>query len=158
MEVLPENGPGRRENSTGRCVGWSCRVHRISLAAAKTAKAFRRADDQAQRPSKAVRCSVSLDDEYELTPIPLRILIAWEKEEEALELPGDVALYARWITYCSCGPAEIGSYRAISGQDAAKSLLPKASALPIPEQTSSNAPGTGTGTTGGVVPLPPLKP
>jgi hypothetical protein len=51
-------------------------VHRIGLAAAKTTKAFRRADDQAQRTSKAVRCSVSLDDEYELTPISLRILIA----------------------------------------------------------------------------------
>jgi hypothetical protein len=74
-------------------------VHRIGLAAVKTTKVFRRADDQAQRPSKTVRCSVSLDNEYELAPISVQILIAREKGEEALELPGDVALRARWITY-----------------------------------------------------------
>lgn len=68
------------------------------LAAVKTTKAFRWADDHAQRPSKTVRWRVSLDDEYELTPISVRILIAWEKEEGALELPGNVALHAHWIT------------------------------------------------------------
>ena len=52
--------------------------------------------------------------------------------------------------------AEIGFYRSISCQDREKNLLPKANTLPIPEQTSSNAAGTGTGMTG--VPLPPLKP
>ena len=60
--------------------------------------------------------------------------------------------------------AELCSYRSISCQDAAKSLLPKASALPIPERTSSNAPGNGTtaASMGTRLPLvsnsrPPLK-
>jgi hypothetical protein len=92
LDVLPENGAGRRENSTGRdAVVLTCE--------SECTKAFRRADDQAQRPSKTVRCGDSLDNEYELTPISGRIVIAWEKGEEALELPSDVAFRARWITY-----------------------------------------------------------
>jgi len=34
-----------------------------------------------------------------MTPISVRILIAWEKAKEALALPDDVVLHARWITY-----------------------------------------------------------
>jgi hypothetical protein len=114
------------------------------LAAVKTAKVFRRADDQAQRPSKTVRWSVPLDNEYEPTSISVQILIAWEKEP--LSYPAllhlcvlDHVLIPR--------AAEIGSYRSISGQDTEKNLLPKANTLPIPETKSSNAPGSGTGTT-----------
>ena len=73
------------------------------LAAVKTTKAFRRADGQAPRPSKTVRWAISLDNEYGPTPISVRISIAGEKGEQALELPGDVALRARWLTYPSCG-------------------------------------------------------
>jgi hypothetical protein len=43
-----------------------------------------------------VRCKRFVaDNGYELTPISVRIWIVWETGEEAVELPGDVALHAR---------------------------------------------------------------
>jgi hypothetical protein len=74
-------------------------VHRIGLVAAQTANAFKRADDQAQPPPRSAPWGVSIDNERELTPVSVRILIAREKGEEALKPPGDAAFHARRIAY-----------------------------------------------------------
>jgi hypothetical protein len=94
-----------------------------------------------------VRCKRFVaDNKYELTPISVRILIAWEKGKEALELPAGGCTSRAQDHVLILRASEKGSYRSISRQDTEKNLLPKANTLPIPETKSSNAPGSGTAT------------
>ena len=101
LDVLPENGPGRRESSKG--VTCEAEVQRMAAGRIIVRDGEGRLSGglttKLGGPSNTDRWRAVSDNRCELTAIAVRILIAWEKGEKALDLPGDVTLHARRIKH-----------------------------------------------------------